>query len=595
MKHFAMATYALLLAAILASRLPAQMVAPEELLSRDALLFLEVTNAQSFIQKAKSNWYDLWYSEARRSKQLRALDLPVAQVAMTHREPAEHWFSNTVLSICLKENPVASELVALADSFKENGFEFDQVDEDRAVDLLASLFPGKLFWGVESRQKTLEFIFAFEFNPNVFDWSAELIEKSIREISDGEPIKTVDGIEIYFLPNEEIYFFCHQNTIYGTSSTSEDRCVALARQVLNLESNKKTLSTSRHFQLVKAKGNWGKATDSCFFFVRSRDLFDCVIEGRIDESTSIRSNATNSDKTSSIFCYCGWSEYCGGVIEFGNPHSIDYRVVYPLINPPTKEMVAFRLATETELNETDTYRVPERGASIVRAVSTEQSSKWKSLPCLIDPGALTFLSDGSEGYADPSLNEIGAGDWLNELEPVAAVSNVASDGTWETARLLFDSYRVFYNSNSSTRHQADTNRPKGIKLKEYFGDVNSGEHLVAFAYCNESGAKPELSSAFGSLFNFLGRCDSTNRFGVGAHIVKGDFAAGYGYDLRKQAFSRESASIMNLASVISGNFFEPHEFVRSWHSIELPNSKVTRLLLLSVTSDCITCRGCLAE
>ncbi len=162
MKCFSMAMYALLLGAILASRLPAQMVAPEELLSRDALLFLEVTNAQSFIQKAKSNWYDLWYSEAIRSKQLRTLDLPGAQVAMTQREPAEHWFSTTVLSICLTENPVANELAALAESFKKNGFECGQRDEGQAVDLLASLFPGKVFWGVESRQKTLEFIFAFE-------------------------------------------------------------------------------------------------------------------------------------------------------------------------------------------------------------------------------------------------------------------------------------------------------------------------------------------------------------------------------------------------------------------------------------------------
>ena len=41
----------------------AQMIDPEDFLTRNTLLLVEVPDAQTIITKAKANWYDHWYLE----------------------------------------------------------------------------------------------------------------------------------------------------------------------------------------------------------------------------------------------------------------------------------------------------------------------------------------------------------------------------------------------------------------------------------------------------------------------------------------------------------------------------------------------------
>ncbi len=187
----------------------AQMVNPEQLLTRDSLLFVDIPDVQSFTINAKSNWYDHWFSESRHNGVLRCLDFPAVQYVLTRRSPKEHWFSNTVSSFRLDKNEVVKELNVLADSFQPNLSDAGQFDERRAIELVASIFPGSALWAVEPRGNTLEFVFAFEFDPNLFDWEMELIESSASEANGAEvePVARVGEIEIYSLPDEEIHFF----------------------------------------------------------------------------------------------------------------------------------------------------------------------------------------------------------------------------------------------------------------------------------------------------------------------------------------------------------------------------------------------------
>lgn len=573
-----------------------QMVNPEQLLSRDSLLIVDIPNVQSFATNAKSNWYDHWFSESIDDGFLRCLDFPAAQYVLSRRSPEEHWFSNTISSFRLDQNEVVKELIALTDSFQPNlSDEEAQFDERRAFELMASIFPGSALWAVEPRGNALEFVFAFEFDPNLFDWEMELVKASASEANrtQVEPVVRVGEIEIYSLPNEEIHFFAYRNTIYGTSSINEDRCKSIASVVLNPDSNKKPLSSSRFLQRVKSKLNWTKDPNSLLFFVRTRDVVQSHIPRPIDALTKERKGPLEPTQSYSAFADMGWGEYCGGVVSVGAKHLVDYHIVFPLALPLADELNTYCELNEQGLNRSQSYFVPSSGATFLQGVSGNDQSSWNRLPTMISPHVLFFITEQQPMVEKATDDDGVASDRFPDLDPIRARTKLhqTGNGTCWTTRFLFTDHWMENREWADMNSLQNSDDSVRIIPEEIFTDIGRGEHLIAMAYSDQAAEYPELFDSFRPLFGFIGRCDSNSYFGVGSGLVKGDFAVSFERDT--MAISKDKPSITNLAGVVTSNFLEPQGFVQSWNPIEIPNADVSHIVLISKLDNSIICRGTL--
>jgi hypothetical protein len=583
------------LSAIPINGLRAQSIDPETLFSANALAMVDIPNAEHFIKLGKAEWYDVWFAEAIQSNQLRTLDFPALQFFLSRRNGSkEHWFPNTIESFRSKGNPTLDELVALANAFKRNSFEFSPHDEQRAVELLASLFPGTVCWGVERRKNYLEFVFAFEYDRTVFDWQKELIAASSDNEDKAEPVARVGNVEIFSLPGAEIHFFSHENVIYGTSSIDQTRCEQLARRVLKLDPNAKTLAQSRHFKRVTSELHWKRNANSCLFFVRSYDLQKHLINGQLDELTGRRSKRLRPKDVIAPQVVCGWSEYCGGIVSVGNKSQVEFRVVFPLVVPLAKEMETVIQANGPGLSSNREYEIPAKGMTVVQGISERYRESWKRLP-LANSAMCAAPSMHEISHRPKTAKEIELPDLFADLVPEESISTVqpSQNGNSSNTRLLFSKHVMIHSDKANAVESIKETPLIRFRLSEVFNDIDSDECLLAFEFSDNSCDYCAFFSCLNPLFCFIGRCDSSHQFGTGAAWMKGDYAIAFRPENAKRAIQPDSPAIMNLASVVASNFFEPCMFIDSLGKVLVTHIEGNRMLLVSKSTNAIICRGIL--
>lgn len=265
----------LLLMLILASclcplRLSAQLFAsPSRLLSKDALLLIEIPNAESFLLDLKACWYDNCYGRSVESRLMKPFDLPAIMASFSAQERDGHWLEDTILSLRTKKSGIGKRLEKVVGSFVEDEFQHDDKREQKICELLAGMFPGRMFIGIEDREPTFSVVFGFEYDPGTFDWHQELLASASAQSHDS-PVANIGEINIYELKNESIFFFSKENVIYGASSL--ESCQILLKNVEDLPEKEDSLAASRYFQRVASMLSYDDPNFDLICFARTEEL-----------------------------------------------------------------------------------------------------------------------------------------------------------------------------------------------------------------------------------------------------------------------------------------------------------------------------------
>lgn len=562
----------------------------EKLLSQEALVLVEIPNVESFINTGKSCFYDIYFGDQIREGVLRELDFPILGKALAARADKEHWLCNTIASFACKENPTIKELTKLTKLFDRQSYQLDDNDQQQMVELLASLFPGRFCWGVEPNEGFLEFVFAFEFDPTHFDWQQELMNSLPDAGSGTKPVASVGQVDIYALPIGGIHFFCLNDVVYGTSSKNANFCVELARRVMNLEPNHKTLADSLYFARVKSELNWNDAPNRCLFFIRTVDLSKSNIHSEDDQE---RESSKLPDDYFADSRVSGWSDFGGGTITLGPQQKVGYRVVFPLHIPLAEGVEKLMSKSEGGLNAEQSYLVPASGPSLVQGISPGARDHWKSLPYFTMPKCIEALGKKEQSVTSPYGFKLDQTKWWEKLNPeeVQTFAVGQNDNFRSISRLLFDKHLLVYLNNWDKGERAKPIELRQLQLNKIFSDLKKGEHVIGFSFSNQSNLYQDTGSPFCPLTRFVGRCSSSNLTCLGSALVVGDFAIGFDPQAAKRSLCKENPSLVNLYGAVASNFYESGGFARAWDSTQRISVDLHNVFMVSESNNTIICRG----
>lgn len=214
------------------SQMPAS---PARLMQRNAIMLVETPNAQELINHLKRDYYDQFYRWAIDEEKIKPLELTGVRYALkTQKIEHRHWLTTSAASICKRSFPAAKDLLSLIDAFVDNKFHISSDEEDEIVSNLSRLFPGRMFIGLENHSPYCTLVFGFECDPDSFDWLEELKATAAVQNGNENAAGFSDGLQIFHLPLEEVYFFSIDNVVYGTADVSIDSCVEFAKEGLPL-------------------------------------------------------------------------------------------------------------------------------------------------------------------------------------------------------------------------------------------------------------------------------------------------------------------------------------------------------------------------
>ena len=304
---------------------------PSDLLSADTLVLLDIPDGQSFLKKAKAHYYDVFYRDLIQSRGLRSLDLPATQYTSLQSNGGQHWLAQSLANLRTVDDAWATRFRDEIDYFQSIQYEIAPDEEDLIVAMLAETIPGRVFFAVEASHGHARCLFGVEYSPDVFDWGHEMKAASQAQTGAGTPFDTIDGIDIYFLPQEEIFFFTHDNVLYGVSDDQVDRCIELAQQVIRHDLPDKALSESRFFRRCASPLGYSDESFDLFCYVHASDLFALDVRHFLDPQTNRREQGIALSPTPDML---GWGEMFGGTVYLGEEaNRVRFRTVFPQTLP----------------------------------------------------------------------------------------------------------------------------------------------------------------------------------------------------------------------------------------------------------------------
>ena len=300
---------------------------PSNILDKNTVMMIDVPNTEEFVLSAKRNFYDLVYYPEVEHKRLLPLNLSLLKrlPAVIKRKAQVHWLREAFKAIRTSTSDEISSIVESLSAIGElkNGSAYSPDQSSEIIESIAGLFPGRVFFAVEPKEKQLNYLFGFEYEASRFDWFEELKLTASDQAGEEETgIVEHDGqLEIYFLASDQIFFFEHNKTIYGIATKSLEHCLEFANRVFNGRREKDSLHGSRMFKRVKKSLGVHLTDSDCFCYVRlvnfEREL------GR--SADNIRPLIWGDDWGFSL----RWEE---------NENYLSYRVASPMVFPIKKEL-----------------------------------------------------------------------------------------------------------------------------------------------------------------------------------------------------------------------------------------------------------------
>ncbi len=300
-------------------------VSPEELVSDQCVMLVKITDTERTFRNLYDRIYVPFYSQAVEAERLGPLDVPSVQ----------HFVNPKGISgrHCLWRN-----LSGIGDSIPLVAMILDDLQgvsadktlvnsaADDVVGQIAEIFSGEAFVAVEKAEDSFRVVFGFEFEKEVLNWSKVLEETAARQNSSAKPSFYELGLPIFHLPSENIYFFTHENMLYGVCDLTADYCRKIVRRVKK-DASQDYLSckNSRSFRRVETNLIGPKRSKyDIFCYANYEKMFDISKLKTLKES---------------LDCFRTF----GAVINFGEENLVEYRICNPIIQPlPDYSIEAFK-------------------------------------------------------------------------------------------------------------------------------------------------------------------------------------------------------------------------------------------------------------
>ena len=242
---------------------------PERLMSRKALMLLDIPNAGQALKGAKKHWYDIYFGEAVSNGSLSALGpspiKKVRSISQIQGSKSKHWLSTVFSSFRLNNDPAIAKVTDLIAGLNDNSAQGDEV-----VEAIAELFPGRVAFGLEPLEKGLAAILSFDIDEDAFDWNEEFLE--MHRLDPDSEVRSFSDVDIYDIDSMGLSFFKNGSSLIVVASNELGR-EELSEEVLTrLGNDGETLQESRYFKrVIAALGERPK--DQIFGFVRYASIF----------------------------------------------------------------------------------------------------------------------------------------------------------------------------------------------------------------------------------------------------------------------------------------------------------------------------------
>ena len=196
--------------------------------------------------------------------------------------------------------------------------------------------------------------FALEFNKDKFDWFGEL--KLVAATQTGkesiEPKFVINNKEIYFLENEELFFWASNKVLYGVCSNQRSDVEKAIKQVHG-EAEDDGLEKSRYYMRASSSLRLN-SKDNCdvFLFARFGDLLNSRIKGfkskeavnlfatHAEPEFRIKSPVLKRKRIAGLLKDLGANTVCVGFLVGRGPDDVSFEICYPLLQPnPTMVLV----------------------------------------------------------------------------------------------------------------------------------------------------------------------------------------------------------------------------------------------------------------